>query len=350
MSWLTVKYFIHKLCHWEYWPQALIYAPIFPVYLYYSVKARTPYFTTAANPDIENGGYLMESKKKIYEKLPANYIPKTILIYPQAETKDTIAKMQQEGIGFPLICKPDVGGKGIGVVIANDHLALEQYHKNMPAAYLIQEKINYAHEIGVFYCRYPDSEKGFISGIVEKKDMQITGNGKSTFRELILQCPRFYYQKEFLFQKFPSKLGRVLPHGETFLLSSIGNHARGSEFADSSHKKTTELETLIDKISKQYQTFYFGRYDILFNSWEDLYNGKNFSIIELNGSGSEPTHIYDPKKSIFKAWRIILDHWKIVYRIALQQRKRNIVPLCFKKGNQLQKAYRLHENSLKKLY
>ena len=36
--------------------------------------------------------------------------------------------------------------------------------------------------------------------------------------------------------------------------------------------------------------------DVKFNSWEELYEGKNFMIIELNGSGSEPTHIYDPSK------------------------------------------------------
>ena len=62
--------------------------------------------------------------------------------------------------------------------------------------------------------------------------------------------------------------------------------------------------------------FYFGRLDIRFNSWEELKQGKNFSIIELNGSGSEPTHIYDPKHSVFWAWKEITKHWKILYRIS----------------------------------
>jgi hypothetical protein len=32
---------------------------------------------------------------------------------------------------------------------------------------------------------------------------------------------------------------------------------------------------------------------------EELEQGINFSIVELNGAASEPTHIYDPKHSLF---------------------------------------------------
>jgi hypothetical protein len=47
-----------------------------------------------------------------------------------------------------------------------------------------------------------------------------------------------------------------------------------------------------------------------------LKQGKNFSIIELNGAGSEPTHMYDPKHSIFFAWKEIIRHWNILARIS----------------------------------
>jgi len=49
---------------------------------------------------------------------------------------------------------------------------------------------------------------------------------------------------------------------------------------------------------------------------EELKQGINFSIIELNGAGSEPTHIYDPKHSIFWAWKEIIKHLNILYRIS----------------------------------
>ena len=100
------------------------------------------------------------------------------------------------------------------------------------------------------------------------------------------------------------------------VLLEVGNHARGAEFRDITHKNNAALEKLIDTISMQYNTFYFGRYDIKFHNWEDLCEGKNFMIVELNGSGSEPTHIYDPSKRIWNAWKIILFHWKKMYQIA----------------------------------
>ena len=61
--------------------------------------------------------------------------------------------------------------------------------------------------------------------------------------------------------------------------------------------------------------------DIRYKSWEDLRQGKNFSIIELNGAGSEPTHIYDPKNSIFFAWKEIIRHLNILARISAFNKK-----------------------------
>jgi hypothetical protein len=37
----------------------------------------------------------------------------------------------------------------------------------------------------------------------------------------------------------------------------------------------------------------------MYNTVEELEQGINFSIVELNGAASEPTHIYDPKHSLF---------------------------------------------------
>jgi hypothetical protein len=56
--------------------------------------------------------------------------------------------------------------------------------------------------------------------------------------------------------------------------------------------------------------------DVRYNTWEELKQGRNFSIIELNGAGSEPTHIYDPKHTVFYAWKEIIKHWNILYKIS----------------------------------
>jgi hypothetical protein len=91
---------------------------------------------------------------------------------------------------------------------------------------------------------------------------------------------------------------------------------------------------------------YFGRYDIKYNTWEELSEGKNFSIIELNGCGSEPTHLYDSNKSIFSAWKIIIHHWKLLYKIAQQNHQKGINYLSFSQGRNLQKQ----EAAFKKLF
>jgi len=76
--------------------------------------------------------------------------------------------------------------------------------------------------------------------------------------------------------------------------------------------------------------------DVRYNSWEELKEGKNFGIVELNGAGSEPTHIYDPQHSIFFAWKEIIRHWKILWRISrINHRKEKIPYMNFSSGMQM---------------
>ncbi|MGC4101832.1 hypothetical protein [Ferruginibacter sp.] len=330
------RYWLHKVIHWEYWPQWLVYAPVTPVYIYYTIKARTPFFVTAANPSMENGGYLAESKFTIHNQLAQQPVAQTILIAQVENYEQVKEQLHTSGISYPFFCKPDIGGKGRGVEKVENENGLRNYHKKSPVNYLIQAAIPFKNEIGVFYCRLPGEAKGFISGIVGKSTMEIKGDGAHTVKELIEAVPRYYYQRHFLFEKYKAQLHTIPAAGNRFLLSEIGNHARGSLFTDLTHYNNAKLETVIDSISKAYNTFYFGRYDIKFNSWEELYEGKNFMIVELNGSGSEPTHIYDPRKTIWQAWKIILQHWKLLYNIAAANHKNGVPYLSFKEGRKLQ--------------
>lgn len=331
----SVRFFFHKLCNWEYWPQQLVYAPIMPVYLYYSFKAGTPFFMVAANPAMENGGYLMESKFTIHKQLPQHLVPQTICIIKGDKFETALNQLLQSGILYPFFCKPDIGGKGRGVMKIEDQEQLLHYHTHSPVNYLIQAEIPFKNEIGVFYCRLPNAANGFISGIVGKSVMEIKGDGKKNLKQLIEAVPRFYFQRKFLFLKYKEQLHTVIPKGQILVLCEIGNHARGSLFTDLTNYNNDKLESLIDNISKAYNTFYFGRYDIKFNSWDDLYEGKNFMLVEVNGSGSEPTHIYDPQKNIRRAWKIILHHWKIMYNIALQHHKNGVPYLPVREGRRL---------------
>jgi hypothetical protein len=54
--------------------------------------------------------------------------------------------------------------------------------------------------------------------------------------------------------------------------------------------------------------------------------GRNLKIIELNGVTSEATHIYDPKLSLFDAYRVLFQQWRIAFEIGALNRKRGVRP------------------------
>jgi hypothetical protein len=120
-------------------------------------------------------------------------------------------------------------------------------------------------------------------------------------------------------------LDTILAKDVSYILVPYGNHARGAKFINLNHKITDALTRTIDNVCQQIPGFYYGRMDIKFNSWEEMLEEGKFSIIELNGAGSEPTHIYDPANSIFYAWKEIHKHWRLLYTISsLNVRKKRI--------------------------
>jgi len=130
------------------------------------------------------------------------------------------------------------------------------------------------------------------------------------------------------------------------VLVPYGNHARGAKFLDDSNLIDEQLTRVMDNICNQVKDFYFGRLDIRFNTWEELKNGKNFSVIEVNGAGAEPTHIYDPKHSIFFAWKEIIRHWILLWRISRMNYKRGHKYLSLKEGLAMFREDKIHSKKL----
>jgi len=326
-----VKRFRTRWFNWEYWPSFVIYLPVMPYLIYLMARYRSVFFFSAANPGIEYGGFTMESKWRIQEKVNHSHFPQTMLIEKQTSFEQLLESTRS--FQFPLIVKPDIGGKGRGVLVIQNEEELIWYHNNCPLDYLIQERIHYANEAGIFYVRFPGSPFGSITGIVFKTPVRITGNGLNTIVELLQQEERYALHLEQITARIqPKLLCHVLEKGKEITLMDIGNHAQGSAFTDLSSHITARLTARIDAIATQLPGFYFGRIDIRFSSWEELEEGQSFSIIEINGSGSEPTHIYDPKHSLFFAWKEILRHWKLLAQISYINRTQHIAPMRFSAG------------------
>lgn len=327
--------FFIRLLHWEYWPFHAVYIFIYPIFIWYCIKARSFFFYSAANPTIENGGFLMESKKKIHDLIPAVYQPYTLHCEPGIGVKKILQEMQRNKFSYPVIIKPDIGAKGRGVIKANTDEELQIAIQKFPFAFIVQPFVPYKKEIGLFYVRCPNKVNGRITGIVEKQFVKVMGNGKNNVKELLLQQKRYVLQMKALQKLCADKMDIVLAQNEELILLPFGNHARGSLFLDASHWIDEELVQSLNNICSQINGFYYGRMDIKYESLELLKQGTNFSIIELNGAGSEPTHIYDPKHSIFFAWKEIIRHWKILYEISMLNKKNGCRFMTFKEGKQM---------------
>jgi hypothetical protein len=340
------KPFFIKLLHWEYWSMTAVYGLIYPVFLWLCIRSGWKYFFTAANPKIRYGGFLMESKKEIYDQLPAGLYPKTILVKPGNSVYTIAEEIKAKGLQYPLIAKPDIGMRGLAAKKIERDTDLEECVSKYDIDFLIQEFVPFENEIGIFYYRYPDQSDGSISGIVGKEFLALTGDGKKTLLQLLENDKRFILQIESLKDEYGDKLNEVLPAAGKKLLVPYGNHARGSKFLDSSNLIDEDLIAMIDKISKQVPEFYYGRMDLRYNNWEELKQGKNFSIIELNGAGSEPTHMYDPKHSLFFAWKEIVRHWVILWRISKKNHKRGFSYMTYSEG---MKMFRDNNAYVKKL-
>jgi hypothetical protein len=328
-----LKKLLIRLFNWEYWSFNMVYSPIMFYWFWLSFKARSFFFFSTANPLIENGGFALESKALIYDLIPQKYYPKTILFKTGTDFGQIRSAIKDKNFGYPLIAKPDIGGRGVQVKLVHNETELLEYTQQIRVDFLVQEYVNYKNEVGIFYYRLPGEAKGHVTGIVGKEFLALTGDGKHTMMELIIKEPRYLLQLPVLIDTYGAKLNGILPAGESKTLVPYGNHARGAKFIDLSHLITVELTEAIDNMCREIPEFYFGRLDVMYNNWDELSRGQNLSIIELNGAGSEPTHIYDTKHSIFFAWRVIMRHWSLLYRVGkLNKQQKGINYMTYKQG------------------
>lgn len=292
----------------------------------------------------------MESKKAIYDLIPQQYYPKTELIKEETTLDEILKTIENAGIKYPLIAKPDIGLRGSAVKKIDTIADLKSYSQKANFDFLIQDLIPYENEVGIFYVRYPPDasgeKQGKITGIVAKEFLIITGDGVSTTEELIKKNHRYELQLKVLKQEYGKKLLAILPKGEKLNLVPYGNHARGAKFIDGSHWINPKLTAVINEMCLQIPGFYFGRLDVMYNSWEELLNGKNFSVVELNGAASEPTHIYDPRHSLLFAWKELARHITFMYEISVENHKNGIPYLNAKEGMH---QYKLHVEQTKKI-
>jgi len=300
------------------------------------------WFFTPSNPSLTFGGMEGEPKKEMYDLLPAELYPATFNVVPPEDFSSVQQRLQQSGIPYPLIVKPEVGGQGILFRKIDTEEEFFNYHSKVPVEYIVQQMVHYPMEVSVFYIRHPKDEKGTVTGFLHKIPLQVTGDGKHTLEELVHHHPKGKKRVGELHSKHKENWHNILPVGERYMLSYAANHNRGAHFVDLKEHIDENLVAIFDKISHSINDFFYGRYDIMCSNIEDLKQGKNFCILEYNGCGAEPNHFYDTGYTLFGAYREILKHWKALYRISRYNRKQGIRPWGYKKGQQFFKETNKH--------
>jgi len=327
---VSIGSLVARLKRWEFWPPIVFYVPVAAKYLTLAIKYRSLSLPTLANPGMYLGGVIGESKFETLADLSRAHpeaVAETHLVRFESVEQQTcqILRLRKEhALQYPLVLKPDVGQRGYGFKVIHSDQDIRSYVESFTRDVLVQKYVPGPLEAGIFYYRFPQEREGRIFAITEKVFPAVTGDGRHTLEELIRADARASLVVGTYLQRFESEKTRILAAGETFRLVQAGNHCQGAVFLDGGRLLSPTLQKRIDEISQSISGFFVGRFDVRYSSEEALREGRDFQIIELNGASSEATNIYDPRISLWNAYRTLFRQWEIVFAIADENRTRGL--------------------------
>lgn len=313
----------YRIFYYEYWPFQLLFFPTLFYWFYLSLKARSLVYFTATNPAIDLGGFFGESKIDILNKVQEQYKPKTVCVHQHSTMEEIRNVLHAKDISYPVICKPDKGEMGFLVRKISNEQELSAYFKEGPEEIIVQEFVDFSVELGVLYYKFPDGRSG-ISSVVEKEFLTVRGDGRSTVELLMNQHTRARFQLQRFKKEKPEVLNSVPLNGQTVLLEPVGNHCKGTRFMNGERLINQALVHVFDDITSTMNGFYFGRFDLKVKSMDDLYTGENIRILEVNGTTSEPAHIYGAGMNLYRAYQAIFYNMRLVNDIAIANHKNGI--------------------------
>lgn len=327
----------------EQLPNGLFYIPVGLRWLYLSLRYRSLTLPTVSNPMIETGGFWGESKSDVMSQVgdsQQRWIADFVTLHrngngAKADFVAALSLMQSKGLSFPLVVKPDIGWQGYGVRLVDSSDNLQQYISAYPTGerMVIQRQVPFDGEAGIFYVRIPGESKGQILSVTLRYFPYVYGDGHSTLRALIQRSPRTKIKAAFFLGARAEHAGfetqyldSIPVKDEMVRLSFIGSIRVGGLYRDAAHLITPELVSRFDEIAQSMPEFYYGRFDVRFESTEKLKDGIGFSIIEINGAGSEAISAWDPEVPFFKLYSELFKAQSLLFKVADRNRKRGFKP------------------------
>jgi hypothetical protein len=314
-------------------PKWLNLVPIIAQWLWLSLRYRSITLPSSANPAITTGGMVGEGKMEDLQIMGARALSVTatttsITAEGEASIRAAEDAMTHQGLVYPVILKPDIGWCGYGVRRVDNFAQLSKYLNTFPRGerVVIQRFVDEPGEAGIFYMRQPGHESGKVIGMLLRHFPQVMGDGIRTVGALIDGNERTRRIGRDGASESGSDLTAIPALGETVRVATVGSTRVGGMYQNGTASVTTELVAAIDAIARDMKDFHVGRFDVKFQTMASLRSGA-FTIIEVNGSGSEAVHAWDPTLTLRQAYRIIFDKQRLLFAIGDDMRKRGHSPV-----------------------
>lgn len=311
-------------------PKWVIIIPLACQWLYLSLRFGGATVPSAANPAITAGGLVGEGKLEYLAQMGALALSVTATSVgfrvSHAHLNDRCLRAAMGGarLRFPIIAKPDLGMCGYGVRRIDNLAALHAYARAFPDGEVIvlQRYLPDEGEAGIFYARDPRSQRGRIIGLALRHFPQVVGDGASTVAQLMRASPRTRRLTAHQAHQCVADPAFIPPAGQRVRLSTIGSTRVGGLYLNGGHLITPALTAAIDAIARDMGEFHFGRFDVRFTTTQMLEKGREFTIMEVNGAGSEAIDAWDPGTGLLAGFRTIFAKQRLLFEIGAANRKR----------------------------
>ena len=313
-------------------PKWLFVVPMVLQWLLLGLRHRSLTLPTAANPGIPTGGLVGEGKIDYLATMgpvarAAFASTTSFLCRGKDDAATAELALQNAGLAFPVIAKPDIGWCGFGVRLLHDRGDLAAYLDRFPRGerVLLQRYLPQEGEAGLFYRREPGTAAGQVIGMVLRHAPHAVGDGVSSVAELIARNPRLRRLGRDGRSECCRDPASVPGPRQVVRLATIGSTRVGGLYQDATALITPALGAAIDAIARDMGDFHVGRFDLRYESWAALAAGK-FTLIEVNGVGSEAVHAWDPRYSLRQVYAMVFAKQRLIFEIGAAMRRRGHRP------------------------
>ena len=288
---------------------------------------------SAVNPGITSGGLIGEGKLEYFQAMGPLARARTAAFIALANrpgmNEDELGqRLAAAGLAFPLIVKPDLGLCGYGVRKVDNLAALQNYLAQFPfnEVLVVQHYLTDEGEAGIFYTRDPAATRGQIIGLALRYFPRVVGDGVHTLRQLIERDPR---ARRLLTSQHQGPEGqqRIPAHGEHVRVANIGSYRVGGLYRNGDHQITPALAAAIEAIAQDMPAFHGGRFDVRFHTLDDFLQRAEFTIIEVNGAGSEAINAWDPDLPLRTSLKMIFAKQRALFALGAAQRRAGVAPI-----------------------